>query len=61
MTELEKLCEQALYEENATARRFTFAGGEYFERMKEKGLYLTDPCMIRQRVRSVGLENVYGS
>ena len=59
--DLLETAEQALYEENATARRFTFAGGEYFERMKEKGLYLTDPCMIRQRVRRAGLENVYSS
>ena len=49
----------ALEEENALDRRFTFAGGEYFARMKERGLYLTDPRLIRKRVEAEGLCDVY--
>lgn len=40
-------------------RRFTFAGGEYFERMKEKGLYITEPEAVAEIVKSEGLWNVY--
>ncbi len=40
--------------------RFTFAGAEYFERMKEKDLYSIDPDEIRRRVRRYGLEGIYG-
>lgn len=39
--------------------RYTFAGAEYFERMKEKGLYTTDPDVIKQRVKRYGLEGIY--
>jgi len=39
--------------------RFTFAGAEYFERMKEKDLYSIDPDEIRKRVRRYGLEGIY--
>lgn len=39
--------------------RFTFAGAEYFERMKEKDLYSIDPDEIRRRVRRYGLEGIY--
>ena len=31
--------------------RYTLAGAEYFERMKEKGLYTTDKETIRNRIR----------
>ena len=39
--------------------RYTLAGAEYFERMKEKGLYTTDKETIRNRIRKYGLENIY--
>ena len=39
--------------------RYTFAGSTYFTRMKEKGLYTTDPETIRNRIRKYGLENIY--
>jgi hypothetical protein len=39
--------------------RYTLAGAEYFERMKEKGLYTTDRETIRNRIRKYGLENIY--
>ena len=40
-------------------RRFTFAGGEFFERMKKKGLYLLEPKEIRKKVEELGLLNIY--
>ena len=39
--------------------RYTFAGAEYFKRMKELGLYITDENEIRQRVKKVNLDNVF--
>jgi hypothetical protein len=39
--------------------RFTFSGGNYFNRMKEKQLYTTDIEAIRQRVEQAGLLGVY--
>ena len=37
---------KVLEEEDCLDRRFTFAGGEYFQRMKDRGLYLTDPKAV---------------
>ena len=46
-------------EENCLDRRFTFAGGEYFQRMKDRGLYTTDVALIRKNVEAEGLLDVY--
>lgn len=59
--DLLKFSRAVLEEENGLDRRFTFAGGEYFDRMKERGLYITDPKLIRKIVASEGLENIYNS
>ncbi|SHH47989.1 Glucose inhibited division protein A [Caloranaerobacter azorensis DSM 13643] len=40
-------------------RRYTFAGAEYFERMKEKDLYTTDKKEIKRRVQRLDLLNIY--
>lgn len=48
-----------LRHEDGLMTRYTFAGAEYFKRMKEKGLYSTDPAAIRERVRRYGLEDIY--
>lgn len=45
--------------EDGLMTRYTFAGAEYFRRMKDKGLYSTDREEIRTRVRRYGLENIY--
>ncbi|MGN0710339.1 MAG: FAD-dependent oxidoreductase [Anaerovoracaceae bacterium] len=45
--------------EEGLKTRFTFAGAEYFKRMKEKGLYSTDREEIRQRVEKEGLTGIY--
>lgn len=45
--------------EDGLMTRYTFAGAEYFRRMKEKGLYSVDQDEIRKRVDRYGLENIY--
>lgn len=45
--------------EDGLMTRYTFAGAEYFRRMKEKGLYSVDQDEIRKRVGRYGLENIY--
>ncbi|MEL7656544.1 MAG: FAD-dependent oxidoreductase [Bacillota bacterium] len=41
--------------------RYTFAGSEYFQRMQDKGLYTTDPEVVRKRIKKYGLENIYNA
>lgn len=50
---------EILTEEYGLARRLTFAGGEFFQRMKALGLYRTDPEEIRRAVAEAGLLSVY--
>ena len=40
---------------------FTFAGDEFFERMKLRGLYTTDIGDIRRRIAKAGLSGRYNS
>lgn len=46
--------------EEGLMTRYTFAGAEYFRRMKEKGLYSTDSDEIYKRVKRYGLDGIYG-
>ncbi|MEA4883803.1 MAG: FAD-dependent oxidoreductase [Clostridia bacterium] len=39
--------------------KYTFAGGVYFNRMYENGLYTTDLRRISDRVRAAGMEGVF--
>ena len=39
--------------------RYTFAGAEYFKRMKDFGLYITDKEEIKKRISKVNLDNVF--
>ena len=39
--------------------RYTFAGAEYFERMKERGLYSIDKEEIKVRIQRLGLLGVF--
>lgn len=48
-----------LESEEGLMTRYTFAGAEYFKRMKEKGLYSIDREEIRERVKRYGLEDIY--
>ncbi|WP_244985893.1 FAD-dependent oxidoreductase [Anaerosalibacter bizertensis] len=40
-------------------KRYTFAGDNYFERMKRLSLYTTDKEIIRKRIEDSGLLNIY--
>lgn len=48
-------------DEKKYSERYTFAGGTFFERMKERGLYTTDINDIRKRVENLGLTNLYNT
>ena len=50
---------KSLGSEEGLMTRFTFAGAEYFARMKERGLYSTDTEEIVRRVRRYDLEGIY--
>ncbi|OPJ54607.1 hypothetical protein [Clostridium oryzae] len=39
--------------------RYTFAGAEYFEHMKEVGLYTLDVKEIEERIEKAGLRDVF--
>lgn len=39
--------------------RYTFAGDEYFRRMKDLGLYSTDNDIIHNRVKKLNLDNIF--
>ena len=39
--------------------RYTFAGAEYFKRMKELGLYTIDKEEIKAKVESLSLTNIF--
>lgn len=40
-------------------RRYTYAGSEYFERMKKMGLYRVDKEEIRRNIQRIDLINIY--
>lgn len=48
-------------ENNDKLERFTFSGGNYFNRMKELGLYTTDKQIIQKRVSDSGLMGVFNT
>lgn len=50
---------RSLEKESGLMTRFTFAGAEYFERMKDKGLYSIDTQHIAKRIRRYDLEGIY--
>ena len=57
--ELLAYAQEVLLEEDGLYRRLTFAGGEFFQRMKDKGLYRMAPKEIRKVVEAAGLLGVY--
>ena len=57
--ELLAFAQEALDEEDGLKRRFTFAGGEFFSRMKNLGLYHTEPGAVKKIVEKAGLLDVY--
>lgn len=46
-------------EEGNMSERYTFSGDEYFERMKDLGLYSIDMEDIKNKVKGTGLYNVF--
>ena len=48
-----------MHKQDGDKLRFTFAGGLYFNRMKELGLYTTDKEIIEDRIKKTGLFKVY--
>ncbi|WP_234120523.1 FAD-dependent oxidoreductase [Clostridium hydrogenum] len=48
-----------LLTEDGIKTRYTFAGAEYFKRMKEIGLYTTDIVDIKNRIEKLGLTGVF--
>lgn len=45
--------------EEGLAFKYTFSGSVYFDRMREKGLYSTDPKEIEKRVDQAGLLGIF--
>ncbi|MEG2787330.1 MAG: FAD-dependent oxidoreductase, partial [Romboutsia sp.] len=39
--------------------RYTFAGSVYFKRMQEKGLYITDIEAIKDKIKRLGLDDIF--
>ena len=50
---------RVIREPGGTARRFTFAGAEYFRRMQELNLYSTDTDGIRRRLDRLGILGLF--
>lgn len=50
---------EQMKKEDGLMTRYTFAGAQYFERMKEKGLYSIDRQEIQKRVERSGLAGIY--
>ncbi|MBM4331404.1 MAG: FAD-dependent oxidoreductase [Deltaproteobacteria bacterium] len=45
--------------EEGLGYKYTFSGSVYFERMKQKGLYSTDPKEIENRVEAAGMAGIF--
>ena len=57
--DLIRYANEELAKEGGVYHRYTFAGAEFFERRKERGLYSTDPETIKRRIEALGLSGVY--
>ena len=56
-----KMQQKSLESESGMRKRFTFAGGEFFEDMKKYGLYSTDLEKIESHMEELGLTNIYNA
>jgi threonine dehydrogenase-like Zn-dependent dehydrogenase len=45
--------------EEGLGYKYTFSGSVYFERMKQKNLYSTDPEKVRERVDQAGMAGIF--
>lgn len=50
---------ESIDEEDGLSKRFTFAGSEFFERMKEKELYTININEIKSKIERMNLLNIY--
>ena len=50
---------ESMLKKDGLKRRFTFAGSEFFDRMKSKGLYTTDKDELKKKVERLNLINIY--
>jgi len=50
---------EAMASPQGAERRFTFAGGEFFSRMKQRDLYTLDTEVIRKRVALAGISGIF--
>lgn len=50
---------EKVLDEKDRKSRYTFAGSIYFNRMKEKGLYITDENLIKEKVKKLNLDNIF--
>jgi folate-dependent tRNA-U54 methylase TrmFO/GidA len=50
---------QQMKTEEGLGLKYTFSGSVYFERMKARNLYSTDPKLIRKRVHKAGLTDLF--
>jgi folate-dependent tRNA-U54 methylase TrmFO/GidA len=50
---------QQMKTEEGLGLKYTFSGSVYFERMKARNLYSTDPKLIRERVHKAGLIELF--
>lgn len=51
--------QEGLATQENLAKRYTFSGGEYFERMQAKSLYVAAPERVAAQVRRKGLEGLF--
>ncbi len=54
-------CNEEINEGPGLSRKYTFSGSYYFNLMKERGLYSSDPALIHARIQDLGLENFLGA
>ena len=50
---------EEMYKEDGLKKRFTFAGSEFFARMKGKNLYIKDIEELKGRIENIELLNIY--
>lgn len=50
---------EEILEEEGLKKRYTFAGGEYFKRMQQLGLYTTDSNELKSKIERLNLLNIY--
>lgn len=53
--------QEGISSELGLVKRYTFSGGEYFDRMKVKGLYTTRMSEIANRVREADCYRIFAN